>query len=124
MKALTLFAAFAAIGSALGVAACGGPSESAKPQAGQAALRAQLTPMEFNALAARLNMPLYWTADTNGNTSVDENEVVPLMFYPGKPPDLNTAYRELLAAKSESRLDETTADGKRRALVRQELAQG
>jgi hypothetical protein len=69
-------------------------------------------------------MPLYWMADTNGNKSVDVDEVAQLLFYPGPAPDLNTAYNELLAAKSEPPLDTSTADGKRRALVRQDLAQG
>jgi len=125
MKALTFSAASYALATALVLAACGGPSKSVQPQAGRdAAPQAQLAPAEFNALAVRLNVPLYWTADTNGNKSADENEVVPLMFYPGTTPDLSTAQRELLAAKSDPPLDETTAEGKRRALVRQELAQG
>lgn len=125
MKALTRSATFGALGSALILAACGGPSESANPQAGrETAVQSQLTPAEFNALAVRLNVPLFWAADTNGNKSADENDVVPLMFYPDKAPDLNTVQRQLLAAKSEPRLDETTADGKRRTLVRHDLAQG
>ena len=115
-----------ALASAFILAACSGPSDSAKQasQPAAAPARDQLTPGEFNALAVRRNMPLYWVADTNGNRSVDENEVVPLLFYPGKAPDLNTAYNELLAAKSEPVPDASTADGKRRALVRQDLAQG
>jgi len=125
MKIRTPLTSTSAVACALILTACSGSSDSAK-QTSQAAapVRDQLTPAEFNALAVRRNMPLYWVADTNGNKSVDENEVVPLLFYPTQPPDLNTAYNELLAAKSEPVPDASTPDGKRRALVRQDLAQG
>ncbi len=128
MKTQALLTSIGAVFSTLILSACSGSSDSAKqssqPAAPAAAPRDQLTPAEFNALAVRRNLPLYWIADTNGNKSVDANEVAPLLFYPGPPPDLGTAYNELLAAKSEPPLDTSTADGKRRALVRQDLAQG
>jgi hypothetical protein len=127
MNARAFSATFVALGCAFLIAACSGSSDSTK-QSSQAAhddaLKSQLTPAEFNALAVRLNVPLYWIADTNGNKSVDENEVAPLLFYPGKLPDPSTASRELLAAKLEPPVDGATPDGKRRALVRQDLAQG
>src|SRR5689334_6851056 len=126
MKTSTLLTSVSAVLPALLLSACSGSSDSAKQAATApaATVRDQLTPAEFNALAVRLNMPLYWSGDTNGNKSVDTDEVAPLLFYPGAPPDLNTAYNELVAAKSEPPLDTSTADGKRRALVRQDLAQG
>ena len=125
MKTHSFPAAFSAFATALILTACSGSSDSAKAAA-QAAppARDQLTPAEFNALAVRRNVPLYWVADTNGNKSVDDDEVVPLLFYPTKPPDVSTAYNELLAAKSEAVPDASSADGQRRALVRQDLAQG
>jgi hypothetical protein len=124
MKTPSLLTPFAALTSALILTSCSGSSDSAKQSQAAAPAKDQLSPAEFNALAVRQNMPIYWVGDTNGNKSVDENEVVPLLFYPGKTPDLNTAYNELLAAKSEAPPDVNTPEGKRRALVRQDLAQG
>ncbi len=43
---------------------------------------------------------------------------------PGAAPDLNTAYKQMLDAEAAPALDATTTEGKRRALVRQDLAQG
>ncbi len=60
----------------------------------------------------------------NGSKSVEDSEVARLLFYPGSPPDLATAYSELLSAKTEPALDQTTAEGKRRTLVREDLDQG
>jgi hypothetical protein len=115
------------LSSGLILTACSGPSDSTN-EASQAsttpAARDQLTPAEFNALAVRLNLPLYWMADANSNKSVDDDEVAPLLFYPGSAPDLATAYKQMLAAKAEPPLDTTTPEGKRRSLVRQDLAQG
>jgi len=110
--------------SALVLAACSGPSDSAKQPVAAAPGRDKLTPAEFNALAVRLNIPLYWVGDKNGNKSVDDDEVAQLLFYPGSAPDLNTAYKQMLDAEAEPALDATTTEGKRRALVRQDLAQG
>src|SRR3954465_12215924 len=127
MKIHTLLASFSVVSSALILTACSGPSDSTK-QSSQAAAapaaRDQLTPAEFNALAVRLNLPLYWMGDTNGNKSVDDDEVASLLFYPGSAPDLSAAYNQMLAAKAEPPLDTSTAEGKRRSLVRQDLAQG
>lgn len=124
MKIQTPLICLAAFGSALLLTACSGPSDSAKQPAAASALRDRLTPAEFNALAVRLNLPLYWVADKNGNKSVDDDEVVPLLFYPGTAPDVDTAYKQMLAAEAEPALDTSTPEGKRRSLVRQDLAQG
>lgn len=127
MKIQALLTSIGAFASTLILAACSGPSDSTK-QAGAAAAAApardQLTPAEFNALAVRLNIPLYWVGDKNGNKSVDDDEVASLLFYPGSAPDLGTAYKQMVAAEAEPALDTSTAEGKRRSLVRQDLAQG
>lgn len=125
MKNQALLTSISACVSALILAACSGPSDSAKQASAAAApTRDKLTPAEFNALAVRLNIPLYWIGDKNGNKSVDDDEVAQLLFYPGGAPDLNTAYKQMLDVEAEPALDTTTAEGKRRALVRQDLAQG
>jgi hypothetical protein len=125
MKRQTLLPSIGALACALILTACSGPSDSATPPAAATGpLRDRLTPPEFNALAVRLNLPLYWIADANGNKSVDNDEVVPLLFYPSPAPDLDTAYQQMLAAEAEPALDVSTAEGKRRSLVRQDLVQG
>ena len=117
-----LFAVFASISV---LASCSGSASSPAADVQPAPkLRDQLTPAEFNRLAVRLDMPLFWIGDANGNKAVDEGEVARLLFYPGNAPDLATAYNELLAAKSAPPLDTTTTEGKRRALVREDLEQG
>jgi hypothetical protein len=128
MKIQAVLMSFSVLSSALFLTSCSGPSDSTK-QASQAtaaapASRDKLTPAEFNALAVRLNLPLYWTGDTNGNKSADDDEVTRLLFYPGSAPDLDTAYQQMLAVEAEPPLDPSTAEGKRRSLVRQDLAQG
>jgi hypothetical protein len=127
MKIQPLLTSFSVLSSALFLTACSGPSDSARQSSQSAeapAARDKLTPAEFNALAVRLNLPLYWMGDANGNKSVDDNEVAPLLFYPGTAPDLGTAYNQMLAVEAEPPLDPGTAEGKRRSLVRQDLAQG
>ena len=39
----------------------------------------------FNLTAARLNLPVFWVADANGNKTVDPAEVVTLLFYDAAP---------------------------------------
>jgi len=66
--------------------------------------------LDFNRLAVRANLPLYWTADADGDGAVDAGEVAALRFYPeegrwvdgeGLTPEFAAAYAELerLAAK-------------------------
>ena len=108
------------------LASCSGPSSPGPSADAQPAakLRDQLTPAEFNRLAMRHNVPLFWIADANGNKAVDDGEVARLLFYPGAAPDLTAAYNDLVAAKSEPPIDTSSAEGKRRSLVREDLAQG
>src|SRR5262249_50207729 len=37
---------------------------------------------DFNRLAVRENLPIYWIADTNGDKSLQPDEVASLLFYP------------------------------------------
>src|SRR5829696_8557673 len=37
---------------------------------------------EFNRWAVRLNMPVYWIADGDGDQQLDPDEVAALLFYP------------------------------------------
>src|SRR4051794_33862746 len=128
MKIRSVLTSLSVLSSALFLTSCSGPSDAAK-QASQAAAapaaaRDKLTPAEFNALAVRLNLPLYWIGDTNGNKSADDDEVARLLFYSGSAPDLDAAKKQMLAVEAEPPLDTSTAEGKRRSLVRQDLAQG
>lgn len=43
---------------------------------------AQLGRLDFNRLAVRADLPLYWTADDDADGSVDPEEVAALEFYP------------------------------------------
>jgi len=61
-------------------AGCGGASHSTTlPSAGGIA-RAR-----FNQLALRLDLPLFWSADTNNNGAPDPDEVRSLLFYSTSP---------------------------------------
>jgi hypothetical protein len=103
--------------TALALAACGG-----KPPPPTA--RDQLTRGEFNQLAERQNLPLFWVEDANGNRAVDADEVATLLFQAPFAGTLDDAYRRLVAAKAEPAPDASQPEGRRRALVRQDLAQG
>lgn len=57
--------------------ACGGASHgSTTPHAGG------IERLRFNQLALRLNEPLFWASDANGNGTPDPDEVRALLFYP------------------------------------------
>jgi hypothetical protein len=58
----------------------------------------QLSRADFNRLAVRLNLPIFWAADNNNDKVVQPDEVVPLLFYPGPGSSLADAYPKLLAA--------------------------
>jgi hypothetical protein len=104
------------------LSACSKPPSATDEPA--AARRDQLTRAEFNALAVRRNLPFFWVEDRNGNGAADDDEVVPLLFYPAFAGNLDAAYDQLLAAKSEAPLDASQPDGQRRALVRKDLDAG
>jgi hypothetical protein len=101
-------------------------------KAGYGALERQA----FNRAAVRLDLPLYWTTDRNGNGAVDPDEVATLLFYPTATSwveaDKKTfsaafdeAYRRLVEVEKDP-LAGVTGDDEiaRRKLVLQDLDQG
>jgi hypothetical protein len=64
----------------------------------QPAKRDGLARPDFNRWAVRLNLPIYWALDKNGDKAVDADEVTSLMFYPTASIALDTAYAQILAA--------------------------
>ena len=40
--------------------------------------------MEFNRLAVRENLPIYWIADRDSDRAIDPDEVASLLFYPNQ----------------------------------------
>jgi len=64
------------------------PREHAGSGSGQTAV-AQAAPLsraDFNRFAVRLNLPVFWIDDTNGNGVADPDEIANLMFYPAAAP--------------------------------------
>ncbi len=87
---------------------------------------------ELNRWAVRENLPVYWTADTNGDKNLDPGEVASLLFYPTSATwvqggaftrAFETAYDQIVAA-SQAPGDLLSEDGKRRELVGKDLDQG
>ncbi|HEY1553865.1 MAG TPA: hypothetical protein VGF94_03470 [Kofleriaceae bacterium] len=79
----------------------------------------QLSRSDFNRLAVRLDLPIYWIADTNGNNAVDPDEIAALEFYPTPSIALADAYPKLVA---ESKAPPATDP--RIALVDRDLDEG
>jgi hypothetical protein len=86
-----------------------------------------LSRADFNRLAVRENLPLYWIADADHDRAVDPGEVAHLLFYPSAPAWTNgaaftsafrRAYAQLVSASKASVTDT------RLALVAKELDQG
>jgi hypothetical protein len=106
------------------------------PDAGALALPRAPLPFsrgQFNRLAARLNQPLFWKADLNGNGAVDPDEVVSLLFYPANTrwteggrftPDFERVREALVAAAKEVSAGLSPEERERRRLVREDLDQG
>lgn len=67
----------AAVFAVVFAAGCGGASHGSTLPGGGGIDRAR-----FNQLALRLELPLFWGADTNGNGAPDPDEVRTLLFYP------------------------------------------
>ncbi len=108
------------------------PSASAAATTATPAEFAKLTRARFNELAVRLNLPLYWMGDRNGNARVDADEVKTLLFYPTSTvwtkegaftPEFTAAYAELVKADEpiKGRDDDETRVSNELA---EELAQG
>ncbi len=84
--------------------------------------------IDFNRWAVRLDLPVYWIADTNSNKSLDPDEVAPLLFYPTAgnyvangafTKDFETAYDQIVAASKQA-----PPTDKREQLVGQDLDYG
>ena len=115
------------------------PTPSPAPRAAPTVARA-----DFNRLAVRQNLPLYWIADANNDRQVQPDEVASLLFYPTRASWVNhlsgsgpqtvgpaiftkeyeAAAAAIAAAAQAPALDLSTPEGKRRALVRDDLDQG
>ena len=67
--------------SAVVAASCGGPSAGATTPTWEGTYD-RLPRLRFNQLAMRLNQPLFWAGDANGNAMADPSEVRALRFYP------------------------------------------
>lgn len=92
--------------------------------------------LQLNRLAAELDLPLFWIADTNGNGAIDADEVAtlwgiaaiqPVWVDKGKlTPAFTTAYDAMLARMKSGGVTPGLPDAeqKRRAAVVAELAQG
>jgi hypothetical protein len=91
---------------------------------------------DFNRAAVRLDLPLFWIADDNGNGAVDPGEVASLLFYRSEQswvengsftPAFDRAYTEI---EQEAARDDVAGEGldeaelARRRLVRQDLDYG
>ncbi len=88
---------------------------------------ARLDRATFNRMAVRLNQPVYWVKDANGDGVVDPNEVAALLFYPtegawvdgGKFTDaFNKTYEKLVEA---SKATPSGPDAERQKLLIGEL---
>ena len=92
--------------------------------------------LQLNRLAAELDLPLFWIADTNGNNTIDPDEIATLWGIAGVTPQwvdkgkLTPAFTTAYAAMTERMKSGgktaglTEAEEKRRAVVVAELAQG
>jgi len=92
-----------------------------------------LTRSTFNQLAVRMNLPVYWVADSNGNNTIDPSELRGLLFYPTSPvwvkdgklsPELELAYSGMLASLHAPAVELSPQEAARRALVLEDLDQG
>jgi hypothetical protein len=90
---------------------------------------------DLNRLAARLNLPLFWRADTDSDGMVDPDEVVGLLFHPTQgqwvaegafTPAFLDAYDRMvaLAAGTDAHAELAEPERTRRRLIDQELDQG
>lgn len=78
---------------------------------------------EFNRLAVQLDLPVYWIADANNNSTIEPEEFTTLLFYPAPAPTLDEAYPKIVSAANNILLLKSE-DGERRAQVRLDLDAG
>ncbi len=113
------------------------PEPVAEEDAGPAALVLEsytgIERAELNRLAARLDLPLYWYVDENGNGAIEPGETLALLFHSTEgawvedgrfTPAFHEAFQAMLALK-EGRLAEgpDASEVERRKLVAEELDQ-
>ncbi len=90
-----------------------GSGSGSGPSPGPVEIKARdgIARIDFNRWAVRLNLPIYWIADTNNNKSLDPGEVAPLLFYPTAVPyvtdghftaELEKAYEQILVAAKQA----------------------
>src|SRR5512145_1825824 len=96
---------------------------------------ARVERLAFNRAAVRLNLPVYWIADGNGNKRVDPDEIATLLFYPTATrwvkdgrftADFERAYGQIAAWAAEPPLPTGLQpdEASRRRLVIADLDQG
>ena len=105
------------------------PAEPSKP----AVTFDRVPRLDFNRLAARLNLPVFWVQDANGNGAVEPAEVVTLLFYDTTArwvddgvftQEFINAYEKIVKAKDEKPQGKDEAETKRISLMWEELDQG
>jgi hypothetical protein len=123
------------------LAACAAPPPATAPtplppapQATQApAAKTPLTRDEVNRTAVRLNLPLFWSADRDGDGQMDPDEVASLLFYPSREawvrdgaftPAFTTAVAAIERAARAPALAGDDDESKRRRLVVEDLDAG
>jgi hypothetical protein len=86
----------------------------------------KLSRADFNRFAVRLNAPLFWAADTNGNGIPERDEVKTLLFYPSSAAvDLDRGIAAIVAFDPTALPAGLAADElTRRKLVADDLDQG
>jgi len=113
-------------GSAAGTAKTAPAAPKPPPGATGAISRA-----EFNRWAVRLNLPIYWIADRDGDQQIDPDEVAALLFYPSEggwtkggklTPAFDEAHRAIVAASKAP--PPGGPDAPRQLLVGRDLDQG
>jgi hypothetical protein len=139
----------------IGLAACGGselpavapapaasagplpePTSSAAPTPDPMKRHAAVERTAFNKSAVRLNLPLYWSGDKNGNGAIEPDEAVLLLFHPTSTtarwveggaftPAFEEAYERIAKDANGAALAGLSgAEAERRKLVLEELDQG
>nr|MDQ3037693.1 hypothetical protein [Myxococcota bacterium] len=123
--------------SSLSLSACSSCSEEAAtdppatPPTGASATEAEAPPppidrLRFNQLAMRLDVPLFWTADTDSDGAPDPSEIRSLLFYPTEARWVDDAGQftpeyDAAVARIRAELEETAPTDPRVTLVHAEL---
>jgi len=94
------------------------------PKDPPAANPTKISRADFNRFAVRLNLPVYWIADTNDNGTPDPDERAALLFYPTAEIDFDAAYQQIVAAATTEVNTKDEEVDPRIRLVRKDLDQG